>query len=262
MSLGESVAVCLEESIGADGAEAALSNLVESTTEQEAALSKCLLAASLEDAQSGGSSIFAFVTKELGKSVARVVESGLIALTAEESNILGNCVLSVSMATTAASASSTADPIVACLEDSLESDLVRAVASGVILLTGEQETLLGNCVLSPSLGSSATTTSLSDSVVVCLEGSLGTYSAAVVASGSPDLTSDQQAALGACLLGSAVPESTTASTKVTAGVMACLTKELGEAVAHVVASAVLPSSTSEQQILGNCVVMDALGLTP
>ncbi|MEO2141092.1 MAG: hypothetical protein ABGX63_02810, partial [bacterium] len=69
--------------------------------------------------------------------MARVVESGLIALTAEESNILGNCVLSVSMATTAASASSTADPIVACLEDSLESDLVRAVASGVILLTGE-----------------------------------------------------------------------------------------------------------------------------
>lgn len=70
VSLGESVAVCLEESIGADGAEAALSNLVESTTEQEAALSKCLLAASLEDAQSGGSSIFAFIAKELGKSVA------------------------------------------------------------------------------------------------------------------------------------------------------------------------------------------------
>lgn len=43
--LGESVAVCLEESICADGAEAALSNLVESTTEQKAALIKGLLLA-------------------------------------------------------------------------------------------------------------------------------------------------------------------------------------------------------------------------
>ena len=83
-----------------------------------------------------------------------------------------------------------------------------------------------------------------------------------MASGPPDLTSDQQAALGACLLGSAVPEFTIASTTVTAGVMACLTKELGEAAAQVVASAVFPLSTSEQQILGTCVVMDALGLTP
>ena len=126
------MAVCLGDSIGADGAEAALSNLVESTPEQEAALSKRLLAASLEDAQSGGSSIFACLTEELGKSVARVVESGLIPLTAEESNISGNCVLSVSMTTTAASASSTTDLIVACLEDSLDSDLARAVASGGI----------------------------------------------------------------------------------------------------------------------------------
>ena len=45
VSLGESVAVCLEGSIGADGAEAALSNLVESTTEQKAALIKGLLLA-------------------------------------------------------------------------------------------------------------------------------------------------------------------------------------------------------------------------
>jgi len=101
---------------------------------------------------------FACLTEELGKSVARVVEFGLIPLASEESNILGNCVLYVSMATTAASASSTTDPIVACLEDNLESDLAWAVASGGILLTGEQDTLLGNCVLSASLVSSATTT--------------------------------------------------------------------------------------------------------
>ena len=68
--------------------------------------------------------------------MAKVVEFGLIPLAREESNILGNCVLYVSMATTAASASSTTDPIVACLEDNLESDLIRAVASGGILLTG------------------------------------------------------------------------------------------------------------------------------
>ena len=82
VSPGESVAVCLAESIGADGAVAALSNLVASTPEQEAALSKCLLAASLEDAQSAESSILACLTEELGEAVARVVESGLIPLTA------------------------------------------------------------------------------------------------------------------------------------------------------------------------------------
>ena len=262
VSLGESVGACLAESIGADGAESALSNLVASTPEQEAALSKCLLAASLEDAQSAESSILACLTEELGEAVARVVESGLIPLTAEVTTILGNCVLSVSMATTAASASSATDPIVACLEESLSEDLARAVASGGIPITEVQETLLGNCVLSASLASSTTTTSLSGSVVACLEGSLGADSAAVVASGSQDLTNEQQAALGGCLLGSAVPESTTTSTTVTVGVMACLTKELGKDVAQVVASAVLPLSTSEEQILGNCVVMDALGLTP
>ena len=90
--------------------------------------------------------------------MSRVGESCLIPLASAESNILGNCVLSVSMATTAAGASYTTNPLVACLEDSLESDLARAVESGGTVLTGEQDPLLGNGVLSGSLVSSATTT--------------------------------------------------------------------------------------------------------
>ncbi|MBC8280288.1 MAG: hypothetical protein H8E48_05835 [Chloroflexi bacterium] len=255
-TLSASVSACLEESLGADGAQAALSNLVTHTAEQEAALSNCLLEASLGDTQSALSGVLACLTKELGEDVARVVESGLIPLTPEETEILGACVLSASMTTT-----TTTDPIVACLEEDLTADLARVVASGGIPLTDEQQTLLGNCVLTTSLSSSSST-SLSESVVACLEASLGTASAAEVASGSENLTDGQQAALGACLLGSTTTETTTTTSTVSAGVLACLTAELGEDVAQVVASAVLPLSAAEEQILGNCVVMDALGLTP
>ncbi|MBC8281509.1 MAG: hypothetical protein H8E48_12030 [Chloroflexi bacterium] len=257
-SLSDAVAVCLEDSLGADGAEAALSNLVTHTPEQEAALSRCLLEASLGDAQSDLTGVLACLTEELGEEVARVVESGLIPLTPEETEILGTCVLSVSMATT----SETTDPVIACLQEDMTADLARAVASGGIPLTSEQQSLLGSCVLSTSLGSSSSTTTLSAGVVACLESSLGTESAAVVASGTDDLTETQQAALGACLLGSTVSDATTSTDTVSAGVLACLTAELGEDLAQVVASGLIPLNSDEEQILGNCVVMDALGLTP
>lgn len=261
-SLGASVASCLEASIGADGAEAALSNLVTPTPEQQSALNDCLLSASLGDGQSTGTSentVLACLTRQLGEAVAMVVQSGLIPPTAEEAAILGACVLSASATT----ATEDEDPVVACLEEDLGADLARAVASGGIPLTSEQESLLGNCVLSTSLSSSSASSAYSESIVACLESALGAESAAIAASGSGDLSSDQQVALGACLLGSSTSTTTTStSSTVSAGVLACLTAELGADVAQVVASAVLPLSTSEEQILGNCVVMDALGLTP
>ena len=252
-SLGEEVGACLEARIGRDGAEAALSNLVIPTPEQEAALNECLLAASLGGGQSADAGVIACLTERLSGAVARVVASGLLPLTDEESAILGECVLTASTAVSRG----TTDPIVACLEDDLDADLARAVASGAVPLSAEQEVLLGNCVLSASLGSSSTT--LSATVIGCLEGAIGVGSARIVASGTAALTDEQQAALGGCQLGSALE---TANSEVTSGVMACLEQELGADVAQVVASAVLPLSAEEEQILGNCVLKDALGLTP
>ncbi|MQG34600.1 MAG: hypothetical protein FI717_09895 [SAR202 cluster bacterium] len=64
------------------------------------------------------------------------------------------------------SAAATVDPIVACLQETLDADLARTVASGAIPLTAYQQTLLGDCVLSTSPGGSAET--LSASVIACL----------------------------------------------------------------------------------------------
>ena len=253
VSLGEAVADCLEARIGPAGAEAALSNLVTPTPEQGEALNECLLAVSLGDGQSANAGVIACLTARLGGAVARVVASGLIPLTNEESAILGGCVLTAS----AAVSGGTVDPIVACLEGDLDADLARAVASGAVPLTVAQESLLGNCVLSTSLGGGST--ALSANIVACLEGALGVESALVVASGAATLTGEQQAALGGCQLGSALE---TASSAVSSGVMACLEKDLGADVAQVVASAVLPLSAAEEEILGNCVLKDALGLNP
>lgn len=202
-----------------------------------------------------GDDVKACLTERLGSSVAQAAASGLIPLNAEQSAVLGECVLTAS---TSASVGTT-DPIIACLEKTLEANLARAVASGAIPLTGEQEALLGGCVLSTSLGGGSSST-LSATVITCLESALGVASAQTMASGTASLTDEQQAALGGCQLGSVL--STSSSSTVSAGVMACLTGELGAEVAQVVASAVLPLSASEEGILGNCVLLDALGVTP
>lgn len=148
--------------------------------------------------------------------------------------------------------------VAACLENALDADLARAVASGAIPLTAAQEAMLGNCVLSTSLGGSSAT--LSASAVACLEGALVAESAPVVAFGSASLTDEQQAVLGSCLLGSALGG--TDSSGVSSGVLACLAEELGAEVAQVVASAVPTLNAEEEQILGNCVLKGALGLLP
>ena len=159
-------------------------------------------------------------------------------------------------ASTAASGG-TGGPIVACLEKELDADPARAVASGAVPLTAEQEALLGACVLSTSLGGSGT--ALSAGVAACLEEALGVESARVVASGSASLTDEQQSALGGCLLSSTLE---TDSGAVLSGVLACLVEALGAEVAQVVASAALPLSAEEEQILGNCVLKEVLGLPP
>ena len=251
-SLGEKVANCLEEKIGKNAAEAALSNLIDPTPEQEAALDECLLTASLGGGQSANAEVLACLTERLGGAVARFVASGLLPLTDAESVILGDCVLTVS----AAAPGETSSPIVACLEEEMDADLARAVASLAVPLTAEQEVILGMCVLSVSLGSG---TALLSGVVACLEGPLGVESARVVASGTASLTREQQAALGACLLGS-TSEADTGG--VTPEVFACLVEELGTDVAKVVASSVVPLNAKEGQILGECVLKELLRPPP
>ncbi|NQW23423.1 MAG: hypothetical protein HQ475_08275 [SAR202 cluster bacterium] len=233
-----------------------MSNLITNTAEQEAALQECLLAASLAGGQTSEARALACLTEKLGAEVAKVVASGLLPLSDEESAILGECVLSA--ITSSASSIVKSDPIVTCLEKTLDSNLAKAVASKAIPLTAEQESLLAGCEFSTSLGGGNSST-LSDSVITCLENSLGAESAQAVASGATNLTDKQQAALGGCKLGSALG---TSSSTVSTGIMDCLTKELGADVAQVVASAVLPLSAAEEQVMGNCVLLDALGIAP
>ncbi len=208
------------------------------------------LAVSLGDAGTSDAGIIACLAESLGETAARAVASGLLPPSDEESAALGGCLLAASGAVSPEAA----DPIMACLEKDLDSDLARAVASGAIPLTVEQEALVGNCVLSTSLGGGM---SLSASVVVCLENALGADSARVVASGTATLSDEQQAALGGCRLASALGSG---ADTVSPGVMACLAEELGPEVAQVVASAALPLSAEEEQILGNCILKDALAL--
>ena len=209
---------------------------------------------SSEDVGSVDADVLVCLTERLGESVAKVVTSGLIPHTDEESAILGECVLSASTA----AFNGRVDPIVTCLEKDLGADLARAVVSGAIPLTVMQETLLGNCGLAISLGSGST--ALSVGMEDCLEAILGAESAQMVASSAGAQTEAQQAALGSCLFSSALGG--TDSTAVSSGVLACLTEELGAEVAQVVASSVLPLNADEEQILGNCVLKDALGLAP
>jgi len=250
----EQVAACLEGVIGPEGAEAALSKLITTTPEQKVALNQCLVASSFGVGQAADPGVLACLTELLGGTVARVAASGLLPLSNEESAILGNCVLTGS----ASALAGIVDPIVACLEERLDGDQARDIASGTVALTVEQENLLGNCVLSSGLAAGGG--SLPDGVLECVSAALGGLPAQDAVSNFVTINPEREAALGGCLLLSALNVSDEAN--LAAGIMACLVHELGFDAAQIVATAVTPLSPEEGQALGRCVLTEGLGLGP
>ncbi len=100
-------------------------------------------------------SVSACLAERLGEDIAAVVESGAIPLTEAEEAILGDCLLTSSLdAATESSSQTTADGITACLEEQLGADIAAVVASGAIPLSGDEERILGDCVLQAAFGSS------------------------------------------------------------------------------------------------------------
>ena len=155
----------MAERLGADIAPVGASGAVPLTEAEEAALGDCLVDASLSQAaeasgsqaaeESGSQSLDAAVSaclaERLGADIAAVVASGATPLTEAEEEVLGDCLLSSSLET---SSQSTTQGITACLEEQLGADIAAVVASGAILLSADEERILGDCVLQAALGGS------------------------------------------------------------------------------------------------------------
>lgn len=139
------------------------------------------------------------------------------------------------------------------------------IVSMALPLTAEQEAGMGNCALEGSASSNQTLSqTLFGGVITCLEQELGEESARVAANNSETLTATQQAALGGCLVGSALGGFSTEDTSENPGsdfssaVVACLEKELGVDLANVVVCGVVLLNAGEQAALGRCLLEDAI----
>ena len=147
----------MAERLGADIAPVVASGAVPLTEAEEAALGDCLVDASLSQAaeasgsQSLDAAVSACLAERLRADIAAVVASGATPLTEAEEEVLGECLLSSSLET---SSQSTTQGITACLEEQLGADIDAVVASGAILLSTDEERILGDCVLQAALGGS------------------------------------------------------------------------------------------------------------
>ena len=153
VSAEDSVTACLEERLGAAVAAVVASGAIPLTEEEEAVVGDCLLGASLDTpAETLDQAVTACLTERLGADLAAVVASGAIPLNdAEEEEVLGECLLSSSLDTSSDTVSQT---VTACLEEQLGADIAAVVASGVIPLTPEEESVMGDCLLQDALGGS------------------------------------------------------------------------------------------------------------
>ena len=152
VSAEDSVTACLEERLGAAVAAVVASGAIPLTEEEEAVVGDCLLGASLDTpAETLDQAVTACLTERLGADLAAVVASGAIPLNDAEEEVLGECLLSSSLDTSSDTVSQT---VTACLEEQLGADIAAVVASGVIPLTPEEESVMGDCLLQDALGGS------------------------------------------------------------------------------------------------------------
>ena len=220
-----------------------------------------MLIASLEST-TAVSGLVACLQENLGAALAQVVVSGIIPLTESESAVLGECLVST---TTEGTGTGEDGGVEDCLDRELGAATARVVASMALPLTAEQEAVMGKCALEGNASSNQTLSqTLFGGVIACLEQELGEESARVVANDSETLTATQQAALGGCLVVSALGGSATEDTSENPGsdfssaVVACLEKESGVDLANVVVWGVVPLNAGEQAVLGRCLLEDAI----
>lgn len=253
------VVACLEERLGAKVAQALVSGDRRETTQEEAVLEECLLVtASGLAAEALPPSAAACLEDKLGTGVVQIVGSGARELTAQEDEVLLECLVSSALATPEEAPPSQLE---SCLQDRLGIDIARVVASRSVPLNKEETQALNNCALASALAGTEQT--VETRVLACLEERLGSDIAAVVASRAVPLTDAEEAALGDCLVGASLEASQEASGATTGqapdgAVIACLGERLGEDIAAVVASGVIPLTETEQEILGECLLSATL----
>ena len=143
--------------------------------------------------------------------------------------------------------------VAACLEESLGSEVARALVSGSRQETPEEEAVLDACLLITASGVSAE--DLTPSVAACLEERLGSGVVEVVGSGARQLTSEETAVLLDCLVTSALETTVQAPDDSFEG---CLEVRLGADLALVVASRSLPLNAEETAALNECLLVSAL----
>lgn len=201
---------CLQDRLGEDLALLVASRSVPLNTEETQALNDCLLVSALtETEQTVEQQVVACLAERLGADIAPVVASGVIPLTEAEEAALGDCLVDSSLqaAQTAEETSSQSldAAVSACLAERLGADIAAVVASGAIPLTEAEEEILGDCLVSSSLGTPPDTAA--QGITACLEEQLGADIAAVVASGAIPLSAEEERILGNCVLQAALGSS-------------------------------------------------------
>ena len=253
--LSPAVKACLEEKLE-DGVVAVVGSGARSfTAEEEKVLRDCLVSSALTPAEPEPlSSLDACLAERLGADVAALVASGTVPLDEAEQAILNECQL---VAALSPSDQSDQDGVTACLEQNLGAEVAAVVASGLVPLTEEESAVLGDCLVQSGLEVSAQT--LDQAVIACLTVRLGADIAAVVASGIVPLNDSEQEVLGECLLSSSLETSPDTGSQ---SITACLEERLGTEIAAVVASGAIPLTAEEAEILGDCLLRNAIGGSP
>lgn len=188
--------------------------------------------------------------ERLGSEAARALVAGERQETSEEQAILEACLLVSASGITEEDLSSAAS---ACLEDRLGTEALQVVGSGARALTGDEEAVLIDCLVTSALDVvESPSISAFDG---CLQDRLGEDLALLVASRSVPLNAEETQALNDCLLASALTET---EQTVEEQVLACLAERLGEDIAPVVASGAIPLTEAEEAVLGDWLVDSSL----
>jgi hypothetical protein len=254
-AISPAVAACVESRLDAGVLQAVGSGARELTAQEETALADCLLASTLGAAFGGATSaVTACLGERFGAEAAQLILSGSREATEEEETALADCLLVSAQATLLGPV---AAGVSECLEQRVGAEAAQAIASGSRKLTADEQAALGDCVLASAFG--ATTVTAFPAVDACLEGKLGTEAAQAIASGSRQLTADEQTVLGDCVLASAFTATTGA---VSPAVAACLKKRLGAEAAQAAASGSRELNAQESSVLGSCLLEAALGGKP
>jgi hypothetical protein len=177
-------------------------------------------------------------------------------LTADEEAVLGDCILASAFGATTGTVFLA---VAACLEKRLGAEAAQAIASGSRNLTADEQAVRGDCVVASALAPAEGTT-ISPVVAACLEKRLGGEAAQAAASGSRNLTADEQAVRGDCVLASALAPA--GGTTISPVVAACLEKRLGGEAAQAAASGSRELTGEESSALGGCLLAAALGAKP